>query len=139
VKVIHGATGNRFSGNRVLATGFSSILISDSDAEPTGSNAFIKNRIRYTNAFDVVNVAPAIPMHNGIAAIHLMGYTKSNAFQMNEISNPMFTASSSWKGGIFCEWPSPPTARIQCPQRRMPRNEHRRAGVHFDELWNVDG
>jgi hypothetical protein len=110
VKVIHGATGNRFSGNRVLATGFSSILISDSDAEPTGSNAFIKNRIRYTNAFDVVNVAPAIPMHNGIAAIHLMGYTKSNAFQMNEISNPMFTASSSWKGGIFCEWPSPPTA-----------------------------
>jgi hypothetical protein len=49
-------------------------------------------------------------MHNGIAAFHLMGYTKQNAFQLNEISNPMFTSSSRWKGGIFCEWPPPPTA-----------------------------
>jgi hypothetical protein len=105
VKVIHSASGNRFSGNRVLATGFSSILI-DSESAPTNSNAFIKNRIRYANAFDVASVAPAIPMHNGIAALHLMGYTKNNVFQMNDISNPMFTSSPRWKGGIFCEWPA---------------------------------
>lgn len=105
VKVAHGATGNRFSGNRVLATGFSSILIADSETEPTGSNAFIKNRVRYTNAFNVASIVPAIPLHNGIAAFHLMQYyTKRNAFHLNEVSNPMFTSSTLWKGGMFCEW-----------------------------------
>ena len=105
VKVAHGATGNRFSGNRVLATGLSSILVSDTKTQPTGSNAFIKNRIRFTNAFNVANIVPAIPMHNGIAAFHLMEYyTARNAFHLNEVSNPMFTDSSLWKGGMFCEW-----------------------------------
>lgn len=109
VKVVHGASGNLFSGNRVLATGLSSIFIQHTDLEPAGSNAFIKNRIRYTNAFNVAQFTPPIPVHHGIAAIHLDGYTKSNAFQMNEITNPMYSGSALWKGGIFCEW-KPPTA-----------------------------
>lgn len=105
LKLVHSASGNRFYGNRVLATGLSSIVIADSQDEPTGGNTFIKNRIRYVGAFDVASIPQKIPL-NSIAAIHLMDYTKKNVFIMNEASEYMFTNSPLWKGSVFCTWPT---------------------------------
>jgi hypothetical protein len=107
IKVIHAAQNNLFSGNKIFATGFASIIVSFSSSpyEETGQNIFIKNRIRFSGAFDVFNLGIPIPL-SLVAGVRLDEYTKKNSFYLNEISEPMFTESPLYQGAFFCNWPS---------------------------------
>lgn len=125
LKVVHTASSNTFSANRMIATGLAGIVVLGTPYVPaipatathpgkaavpeeaSVDNKFIKNKIIYPNAFDISSFKEKIPKH-AISAILLDGIVKRNSFIMNEISSPMYVSNvqslTDWRALVICKW-----------------------------------
>lgn len=104
MKVIHGASGNRYLRNRAVGAGLAGVVVAPGlNATPaTRANLFVANQVFFPGSFDIAQSTLAhaigglvVESGNGI-------FPQANVLAVNRVSEPAFLGNPQWAAGEAC-------------------------------------
>lgn len=111
LKLVHRASRNLVAGNRVIATGMSSVVVADytpakSPPELARSNVFVENSLEHAGVFRLDTWEVPVPQ-DAVAGAFLSD-TKQHTFLFNDFSFPA-VSSPRYRAAGYVFWASPGT------------------------------